>query len=197
MVADSMAQHLSTKANRQILAAADVEARKEERERLEAQARRAEQHEAKLDAMRLCGALDAMRLRSIGREESGPIDQAEFPAGISARMDEQDRSNEIREAIANDRGGWLDPLPPEHYEAELEMKRSKFRRNWLRNPLNAERLRRQVVKDELGIGHRRRASNSHSCAMCGADHAVESPRHRSVPLAGEYIRDGGPITGIG
>jgi hypothetical protein len=101
--------------------------------------------------MRLSGALDTMRLRTIGREESGPISLAEIFQGAQWRMQREDDATDRREAIAGDKGAYLDPLPPEHYEQALVMERSKFRRNWLKNPRNAERLRRQVVRDELGI----------------------------------------------
>jgi hypothetical protein len=158
MVADEMQSILGSTANQKMMLAADARARQDERDRQAELVKRHEEHEAELEAMRLSGQLAASRLAMIGREEEGPLTLAEVFHGAQWRMQREDEANARREAIEGDKGAYLDPLPPEYFQAEMDVKRSRFRRNWLKNPRNAERLRRQVLKDELGIGESRRST---------------------------------------
>jgi hypothetical protein len=151
MVADEMQSVLGSTANQKMLLAADARARQEERDRMAELAKCHEEHEVQIEAMKLSGQLAATRLATIGREEEGPLTLAEVFQGAQWRMQREDEANARREAIEGDKGAYLDPLPPEYYHVEMDVKRSRFRRNWLRNPKNVERLRRQVLKDELGL----------------------------------------------
>jgi hypothetical protein len=163
MLADS---NIAALLGDRLFARMDAEARREKRELDAEMADRAEREEARGEEIAFAAAQSGRELPTA----------ADVFARAEARMNYEDRKAEIQRIIAEQEG---EPIEPDYSGASQRFHHHiDYWRRFAEDPRRVEQLRRQVVKDDLGLGQSRSASN------------------RSSRVAGERTRFGGPIVRV-